>query len=291
MRNDYIENNLDTVTSKMMLLWRILITWNRNSPENIHLTPVNLTLKQSSYDEDEKIKVSDDICRQYNAKRRHTKPPPRTRKRLMEYIFHLALELFGKRFMLKRRTHNAVKPDKGTVYNYETNHAVIQLVVDLWDWSATDLRDLDSTLIDRYDIKSRKQEALRDWHDVTQMEWHRIRVKESRAMQCHMQEEREKKREDIRKRGQRIIALQSFFAQAQDNYTPVQGEIYATAKRGTGREQTGPNSKRKTEQSSDNKKIKSCNGALRSSELSRQNAIGMKKENTLLAANMRRWLK
>ena len=176
LRKDYAVNIVDDCINRVILLRRMLDVWNHNLPEDVHLAPFDLTIKQSSYDEDETIEVSNGIMQQYNVKRRDQKPQPGTRKELMNYIFRLARDVFGKHFCYKKRTRKAAKSSMGNVYNYLTNSALLQLWVEVWDWSSIDTCDIEPTLIDRYEIEERKEKALQDWDHVPPIEWHRMQV-------------------------------------------------------------------------------------------------------------------
>ena len=97
------------------------------------LKAYDLTLKQCSYDEDERISVSDDIWRLYLQGRRTCKVKPTNRRGLMQCIAALAKELFGKRFLEKTET---CKRGKGVkkMYNYKTNTAILNIAMKIMAW-------------------------------------------------------------------------------------------------------------------------------------------------------------
>jgi len=122
------------VCNKVQLLRRLLDIFNCELPQTC--TPMkayDLTLKQSSYDEDEIISVSNDIWRWYLQVRRTRKAKPTNRRGLMQCIAALAKELFGKRFLEKTETSKRKKGGK-KVYNYKTNTAILNIAMKIMAW-------------------------------------------------------------------------------------------------------------------------------------------------------------
>ena len=99
-----------------------------------------LTLKQALYDENERVSVPDEIWRYYTQGRKTCKGKPANRKGLMECIFTLSKELFGKRFVEKTET---CKQGAKKVYNYKTNEALLNMAVKLMSWTDR-LDDIDA---------------------------------------------------------------------------------------------------------------------------------------------------
>ena len=122
------------VNNKAQLLRRLLDVFNCGRPPDcMPLKAYDLTLKQCSYDEDERISVSDDIWRLYLQGRRTCKVKPTNRRGLMQCIAALAKELFGKRFLEKTETCKRGKRVK-KMYNYKTNTAILNIAMRIMAW-------------------------------------------------------------------------------------------------------------------------------------------------------------
>ena len=76
----------------------------------------------------------------YTQGRKTCKGKPANRKGLIECIFTLSKELFGKRFVEKTET---CKQGAKKVYNYKTNEALLNMAVKLMSWTDR-LDDIDA---------------------------------------------------------------------------------------------------------------------------------------------------
>jgi len=156
-RKDFSLNNLTNVNSKVQLMRRMIRRFNRNMPSEAQLKLYDLTLKQSTYDEDDELKISDDMWNYYKfLHKRSTKLRPRTRKALMTCIFGLSQELFGKKFTKKTKTNKAADKSKNH-YNYTTDEGVLKICIEMADWSRRPLDDINPEIVQRYNLEGRKQ--------------------------------------------------------------------------------------------------------------------------------------
>ena len=127
--------------NKVQLLRRLLDIFNSDLPPTCTpLKTYDLTLKQALYVENERDSVPDEIWRYYTQGRKTCKGKPANRKGLMECIFTLSKELFGKRFVEKTET---CKQGAKKVYNYKTNEDLLNMAVKLMSWTDR-LDDIDA---------------------------------------------------------------------------------------------------------------------------------------------------
>ena len=162
-RNDFSRNNLTSVNSKIHLMIKMIRIFNCNIPFEAQLKPYDLTLKQPMYDEDDEIKISDDMWNYYKfLHKRSTKLRPTTRKALMTCIFGLSQELFGNKFTKKTKTNKATDKSKNH-YNYITDEAVVKICIEMADWSRRSLADIKPEIVERYNLQQRKEDDKTVW--------------------------------------------------------------------------------------------------------------------------------
>jgi hypothetical protein len=157
MAQDFSECNLNSATSNAQLLRRLLAVFNHGLPPSSHLKAYDLTLKQASYDENEKVHVQDEIWQHYTQGRRTRKNRPTSRKGLMECIITLSKELFGKKIIEKAQTSK--KGETNRVYNYNTNTALFKVAIGLMSWAECTQDDIEPDFARRYGLKLKSSRA------------------------------------------------------------------------------------------------------------------------------------
>ena len=124
--------------TKAQLLRRLLDIFNSDlPPECTPLKAIDLTLKQASYDESKSIDVPEAIWQYYMHGRRtrgKQKNKPKDRRGLMDCIVTLSKELFGNKYVEKKKTRARQKEETKNVYNYTTNKTVIRVAVKIMCW-------------------------------------------------------------------------------------------------------------------------------------------------------------
>ena len=139
--------------------------------ESLHLKPINITLAQRSYDEDEDIDISDSAWKLYQKHCRMVRTRPITRRGLMGLIFSLSQKLFGKWSTRKITTCRRVPCEKNgskkiKCYNYEGDDLMVRVHVGLADWSERDLHDFDLGIAAKYKLNGcqrRDREAAKQY--------------------------------------------------------------------------------------------------------------------------------
>ena len=122
------------------------------------LKSYDLTLKQTSYDENERIEISDLVWGKLQhtlLKMRRPRPRPVTRRSLMDCIFILSVDLFGKHFTTRKKTRKRASKEGGAqnVYNYETDQVAMGQVIKLMVVShRTKMCDIEPEVVGRYDL-------------------------------------------------------------------------------------------------------------------------------------------
>ena len=115
-------------------------------------------LKQASYDENESIQVPDEVWGRLQhvlVKMRRPRPRPVTRRSLMDCIFILSRDLFGKHLTTKKKTRKRGLKEcvAQTMYNYETDQVALGLVIKVMLVShRIKTCDIEPELVGRYDL-------------------------------------------------------------------------------------------------------------------------------------------
>jgi len=153
----------------MLLLNELMGVFNIGLEVSLQLKPLDITLAQRSYDEDEKIAISDTAWNLYQKHCRMVRTRPITRRGLMGLIFSLSQKLFGKWSTRKITTCRRVPCKKNGIkkikcYNYEGNDLMVRVHVGLADWSKRELHDFDIGIAAKYKLsecQQRDREAAR----------------------------------------------------------------------------------------------------------------------------------
>jgi hypothetical protein len=162
---DFSTSNLDSTNSKVRLMREMIGTFNHGMSPDAQLKQYDLTLKQSAYEEEEGLEISDDLWNHYHyLNKRSTKSRPTTRKALIACIFVLSQELFGKRFTKKTKTSKASDKSKNR-YNYTTNEGVLKGFIEMSDWRDKEMTDIDPEVVQMYNLRQRKVEDHTKWYD------------------------------------------------------------------------------------------------------------------------------
>ena len=145
IESDFCICTLESSNSRVQLLRQLIAAFNRDMLPTLWLKSYDLTLKQASYDESESIRVPDEVWGRLQhvlVKMRRPRPRPVTRRSLMDCIFILSVELFGKHFTTRKKTCKRTSGGdlKRNVYNYETDQVALGLVIKLM---AVSLRNKD----------------------------------------------------------------------------------------------------------------------------------------------------
>tara|TARA_B110000261_G_scaffold98302_1_gene111058 strand:- start:545 stop:1099 length:555 start_codon:yes stop_codon:yes gene_type:complete len=144
--NDYTLHNRTSINSKVQLLREMIRIFNQGMPADAQLKSYDLTLTQSVYEDCEKLEICDVTWNHYEfLHSRSTKTRPTTPKALMACIFKLACELFGKRFTQKTKIN-------GNLYNYTTDAQVLNVCIEIADWSRRNLADIEPEIVQKYDL-------------------------------------------------------------------------------------------------------------------------------------------
>jgi hypothetical protein len=144
--NDYTLHNRTSINSKVQLLREMIRIFNQGMPADAQLKSYDLTLTQSVYEDCEKLEICDVTWNHYEfLHSRSTKTRPTTPKALMACIFKLACELFGKRFTQKTKINR-------NLYNYTTDAQVLNVCIEIADWSRRNLADIEPEIVQKYDL-------------------------------------------------------------------------------------------------------------------------------------------
>jgi len=154
-----------------LLLHELIGVFNKGLEESLRLKPLDITLAQKNYDEDEKIVISDTAWIFYQKHCRMVRIRPVTRRGLMGLIFSLSRKLFGKWFTTKITTSRKVSCNKNgskkiKCYNYKGNDLMVRVHVGLADWSKRDLYDIDLVVAAKYKLsgcQQRDREAAKQY--------------------------------------------------------------------------------------------------------------------------------
>ena len=157
--NDFGICTLESSNSRVQLLRQLIAAFNRDMPPTLSLKSYDLTLKQTSCDDkNESIQVPDKVWARLQhvlTKIRRPRPRPVTRRSLMDCIFILSGDLFGKHFTTRKKTRKRGSKEGGeqNVYNYETDQVALGLVIKLMAVSRlTKMCDIEPELVGRYDL-------------------------------------------------------------------------------------------------------------------------------------------
>ena len=157
--NDFGICTLQGRNSRVQLLRQLIAAFNRDMLPTLWLKSYDLTLKQASYDENEHSEISDEVWGRLQhtlLEMRRPRPRPVTRRSLMDCIFILSQDLFGKHLTTKKKTRKRGLKEcvAQTMYNYETDQVALRLVIKLVTMSyCTKMRDIEQELVDRYDLR------------------------------------------------------------------------------------------------------------------------------------------
>ena len=157
--NDFGICTLESSNSRVQLLRQLIAAFNRDMLPTLWLKPYDLTLKQTSCDdENERIPVPDEVWARLHhvlLKMRRPRPRPATRRSLMDCIFILSADLFGKHFTTRKKTRKRASKEGGAqnVYNYETDQVAMGQVIKLMVVShRTKMCDIEPEVVGRYDL-------------------------------------------------------------------------------------------------------------------------------------------
>ena len=148
---NYDMSRQHTPTVKCLLLREMLIVMNHGM--SVQLKPYDLTLRQTDYDENERIEVPDNVWKAYkhykenkNHRRTGEESKPETRKQWMMCIYSLAKDLFGDGFVKRMETKkNGLK-----CYNFKTDKGVVDVAVLLLKWGRVNLDDFQREIVQEY---------------------------------------------------------------------------------------------------------------------------------------------
>jgi hypothetical protein len=156
---NYDMNSQHAPTAKCLLLREMLAVMNRGMP--VQLKPHDLTLRQSDYDEDNPVEVSDQLWKLYRHHKRTRKTEkPQTRRDLMMCIYLLAKELFGSRFISRSETSK----DGKKCYNFRTDEQTVGTTIILMNWNQRELGSIDQEIVQKYDLERRK--VMDQMHEI-----------------------------------------------------------------------------------------------------------------------------
>jgi len=159
---DFDERIHNSNCNIMLLLHELMGVFNIGLEESLQLKPLDITLCQRSYNEDEEIVISDSMWTLYQKHCRMVRKRPITRRGLMGLISSLSRKLFGKWFTKKITTSRKVPCKKNgskkiKCYNYKGNNLMVRVHVSLADWSKRDLHDFDIGIVTKYKLCKRQQ--------------------------------------------------------------------------------------------------------------------------------------
>lgn len=155
---DFCICTLSNSNARVQLLRQLISEFNHGMLPATWLKAYDLTLKQDSYDENERVTISDEVCRSLQralAEMRRPRDQPKTRRSLMDCIFVLSEHLFGKHFTSKRKTRKrtSVGDETHNVYNYETDQAKLGLMIKLMTTShRIKCADIEPDLVHRFNL-------------------------------------------------------------------------------------------------------------------------------------------
>ena len=156
--NDFGICTLESSNSRVQLLRQLIAAFNHDMLPTLWLKSYDLTLKQASYDENEHSEISDEVWGRLQhtlMKMRRPRPRPVTRRSLMDCIFILSQDLFGKHLTTRKKTRKRALKDCMTqnVYNYETDQVALGLVIKVMLVShRIKTCDIEPELVGRYDL-------------------------------------------------------------------------------------------------------------------------------------------
>jgi len=101
---EFDERNYRSNCNIILLLHELMRVFNEGLEESLRLKPLDITLAQKNYDEDEDIQISDTAWILYQKHCRMVRNRPIIRRGLMGLIFSLSQKLFGKWFTKKITT-------------------------------------------------------------------------------------------------------------------------------------------------------------------------------------------
>ena len=148
---DYDMSRQHTPAAECLLLREMLVVMNRGM--SVQLKPYDLTLRQTDYDENERIEVPDDVWEVYrhykenkNHRRAGKESKPETRKQWMMCIYSVAKDLFGDGFVKRMETSKrGVK-----CYNFLTDKKVVDVAILLLQGERVNLDDFQREIVQEY---------------------------------------------------------------------------------------------------------------------------------------------
>jgi len=149
--------------STAILYREMIIAWNEDMPQYASLKPYNLTIKQGKYDEDEEFHFPDSVWDRYKRKLGGGSDRPTTRRTVLECIFVLSQELFGKKYNIRTKTTRKVEGVKIKCYNYSCDLLALDVFTSLANWTDCDLKDFEPGIVAGYELmeKGTKSDDLR----------------------------------------------------------------------------------------------------------------------------------
>jgi hypothetical protein len=157
--NDYRICTLHSINSRVQLLRQLIAAFNHEMLPTLCLKSYDLTLKQACYDEGECIEVPDEVWAKLQPALKRMRRPrerPANRRDLMDCIYILSQDLFGKHFTTRKKTEKASKGAPRNVYNYLTDQAALRLTIELLAVFSQDtaLRDIEPEIVRKYDLRT-----------------------------------------------------------------------------------------------------------------------------------------
>ena len=149
---DYDMKRQETQTAKCLLL-RQMITIMNDGIGRVLLKPYDLTLQQSQYDENKAVELTDGLWQQYRHHKRTTKTKPVTCKHLMTYIYFLAKDIFGCRFIIQTETSK----NGHRCYNYSTDKSIVTVAIALMNWRLQNMDEIHDEIVERHNLQERKR--------------------------------------------------------------------------------------------------------------------------------------
>lgn len=156
---NYDMSRQHTPMAKCLLLREMLAI--KNHGMSVQLKPHDLTLRQTDYDENERIDVPDNVWEAYkhykeykNHRGSEAESKPQTRKQWMTCIYSLARDLFGDEFVKRSETSkNGAK-----CYNFTTDKGVVDVSIMLMNWSRLNLDDFQREIVQNPHVARSLQE-------------------------------------------------------------------------------------------------------------------------------------
>jgi len=143
-------------TISTAILYREMITaWNMDMPPCAWLKPYDITMKQGQYNEDHRLDLPDYVWDQYKRRLEYGSDRPTTRRTILECIFMLSQELFGKKYAVRKRTTRKVRGVEIKCYNYSCNLLALHVFTVLANWTNCNLEDIEPEIVAGYELVQR----------------------------------------------------------------------------------------------------------------------------------------